>query len=106
MGIRKMSQTQKIIECSGRKITLIGTAHVSKESVEEVKETIKTLQPDCVAIELDEKRYESITNPDKYRELDIIKVLKRKEGFSIVADENKNNFSCHSSFFLPRFHHV
>ena len=51
-----MSQTQIKLEFNGRKITLVGTAHVSKESVEEVKQTIKDLQPDCVAVELDEKR--------------------------------------------------
>ena len=81
-----MSQTQKVIECNRRKITLIGTAHVSKESVEEVKETIKTLQPDCVAIELDEKRADSIQNSEKYKELDIVKVLRRGEGFLLMAN--------------------
>ena len=81
-----MSQTQKIVECNGRKITLIGTAHVSKESVEEVKETIKSLQPDCVAIELDEKRADSIQNSEKYKELDIVKVLRRGEGFLLIAN--------------------
>ena len=86
MGITIMSQTQKVIKCNGRKITLIGTAHVSKESVEEVKETIKTLQPDCVAIELDEKRADSIQNSEKYKELDIVKVLRRGEGFLLMAN--------------------
>ena len=86
MGITIMSQTQKVIECNGIKITLIGTAHVSKESVEEVKETIKTLQPDCVAIELDEKRADSIQNSEKYKELDIVNVLRRGEGFLLMAN--------------------
>lgn len=86
MGIRKMSQTQRIVECNGRKITLIGTAHVSKESVEEVKETIKTINPDCVAVELDEKRADSIQNSEKYKELDIVQVLKRGEGFLLIAN--------------------
>lgn len=86
MGITIMSQTQKVIECNGIKITLIGTAHVSKESVEEVKETIKTLQPDCVAIELDEKRADSIQNSEKYKELDIVNVLRRGEGFLLIAN--------------------
>ena len=86
MGIRKMSQTQRIVECNGRKITLIGTAHVSKESVEEVKETIKAINPDCVAVELDEKRADSIQNSEKYKELDIVQVLKRGEGFLLIAN--------------------
>ena len=51
-----MSQTQKIFEKNGRKITLIGTAHISKESIEEVKNKICEIKPDSVAVELDEKR--------------------------------------------------
>lgn len=81
-----MSQTRKTLELAGRTITLIGTAHVSKESVEEVENTIKELKPDCLAIELDEKRAESIRNPDKFRQLDIIKVLKNHEGFLMMAN--------------------
>ena len=85
MGIA-MSQTQIQLELGGRKITLVGTAHVSKESVEEVKETIKNIGPDCVAVELDEKRADSIKNPSRYSQLDLVKVLKRKEGFMLLAN--------------------
>lgn len=86
MGYSRMSQTQKVLELNGRKITLIGTAHVSKESIDEVTQTIKSLNPDCVAIELDEKRADSIQNAEKYSQLDIIKVLKRHEGFLLLAN--------------------
>ncbi|MBR1637773.1 MAG: TraB/GumN family protein [Treponema sp.] len=81
-----MSQTRKTLEFGGRKITLVGTAHVSKESIEEVENTIRELKPDCVAIELDEKRAESIKNPDQFRKLDVIKVLKNHEGFLMMAN--------------------
>lgn len=81
-----MSKTQKVLELNERKITLIGTAHVSKESIEEVTETVKEVKPDCVAIELDEKRANSIQNSEKYSQLDIVKVLKRKEGFLLLAN--------------------
>ena len=81
-----MSQTRIELEYKGREITLVGTAHVSKESVEEVKETIKNIQPDCVAVELDEKRADSIKNPSRYSQLDLVKVFKRKEGFLLLAN--------------------
>lgn len=81
-----MSQTQKILELNGRKITLVGTAHVSKDSIEEVKNTIREISPDCVAIELDDKRAESIKNKDKFKELDIVKVLKNHQGFLLLAN--------------------
>ena len=38
-------------------LKIIGTAHVSQESVEEVKDAIYEYQPDVVAIELDRGRY-------------------------------------------------
>lgn len=81
-----MSQTRMELELNGRKITLVGTAHVSKESVEEVKNTISEIKPDCVAVELDEKRAESIRNPDRYSQLDLVKVLKKHEGFLLLAN--------------------
>ena len=34
-------------------LTIIGTAHVSNESVEEVKNAIYEIQPDVVGVELD-----------------------------------------------------
>lgn len=81
-----MKQTQRTLNLNGRIITLIGTAHVSAESITEVESTIKELKPDCVAIELDEKRADSIKNIDNYRQIDIIQVLKRKEGFLLLAN--------------------
>jgi len=41
-------------------LKIIGTAHVSKESIEEVKEEIITHQPDVVAVELDVNRYQNM----------------------------------------------
>ena len=81
-----MSQTRHVLELNGRTITLIGTAHVSKESIEEVTNTIRELKPDCVGIELDDKRAEAIEHPDQYRKLDIVKVLKNNEGYLMLAN--------------------
>ena len=99
-----MSQTQRILELNGRKITLIGTAHVSAESVTEVENTIRELKPDCVAIELDEKRAESIRNKDKYRELDIIKILQRGEGFLLLANLVLASFQRRMGLFVQYSH--
>lgn len=81
-----MSQLQRVLNLNGRTITLIGTAHVSAESITEVENTIRELKPDSVAVELDEKRADSIRNKDKYSQLDIVKVLKRGEGFLLLAN--------------------
>ena len=81
-----MSGTQKILNLNGRTIKLIGTAHISEESVKEVTEAIHTEKPDCVAVELDEKRFAAIKNPESWRELNIVNVIKRNEGFLLLAN--------------------
>ncbi|MCR5289890.1 MAG: TraB/GumN family protein [Treponema sp.] len=81
-----MSNCLKTIDLNGRVFSLVGTAHVSQESIQEVKETISREKPACVAIELDEKRYQSIMEESSWHNLDIIAVLKRNEGFLLLAN--------------------
>ena len=81
-----MSQTEKRINIAGREIILIGTAHISQESIEQVKQTIVSEKPDNVAIELDEGRLAAMKNPDAWKNLDIVKVLKEGKGFVMMAN--------------------
>lgn len=81
-----MSQTEKVLTFGEREIILIGTAHISQESCNEVSRAVEEKQPDCVAIELDEGRYQSLNNSDSWRNLDIIKVLKKNQGFLLLAN--------------------
>ncbi len=41
-------------------VTVVGTAHISHDSVDQVVETIEDEQPDIVAVELDEGRYRQL----------------------------------------------
>lgn len=59
-----------------KEIWLVGTAHVSRRSAEQVKEVIEAERPDSVCVELDEQRYESITKENRWRDMDIFKVIK------------------------------
>ena len=76
-----MSQTEKRLNLNGREIILVGTAHISKESIDQSVQVIRNEMPNCVAIELDEGRYESMKNPDSWKNLDIVQVLKEGKGF-------------------------
>lgn len=60
-------------------ITLVGTAHVSKESVKEVQATIDAIQPKYIGIELDKGRFETMQNNNKWENTDIVKVIKEKK---------------------------
>lgn len=81
-----MSQTEKRLMLQGREIILLGTAHISQESIVQVTSSIREEKPDCVAIELDEQRYASMKNPEAWKSLDIVKVLKSGQGFVLMAN--------------------
>jgi pheromone shutdown-related protein TraB len=63
----------------GKTVLLIGTAHISQESVELVKKVISQEKPDRVCIELDEKRYTSLTQKKKWQSLDLKQIIKDKQ---------------------------
>ena len=70
----------------GRRIILVGTAHVSKESAELVRAVIEAEQPDTVCVELCESRYQSIRQKDSWQEMDIIKVIREKKAFLLLSN--------------------
>jgi len=61
-------------------LTIIGTAHVSEKSVEEVRNTILECEPDIVAVELDAARYQNLLNEkngvNEEKEIKIREILK------------------------------
>ena len=60
------------VEHEGREIYIVGTAHISQKSVEEVERTIAEVKPDTVCVELDQTRYDAmIDGPDWRGELRI-----------------------------------
>jgi pheromone shutdown-related protein TraB len=81
-----MNQGTERLEIGNRTIVLVGTAHVSRESVEEVRRVIEEEAPDRVCVELDEGRYASITQGNSWQNLNIGKVLREGKGFLLIAN--------------------
>lgn len=73
-------------------IYLVKTAHISAQSVEDVKEAIGQLQPDMIAIELDQERFESMTQQKKWQETDILRVIKEKKVGFLLANMILSSF--------------
>ncbi len=64
------------IQHQSREIVLIGTAHISRESVNTVINAIETEQPDCVCVELDDQRYEALKDRNRWEKLNILQIVK------------------------------
>jgi len=85
MTVIEISQNVDLIELGERKIYLVGTAHVSKASVELAEKTIRDVMPDSVAIELCDSRYQSLQDPDRWKNTDIVKVIKDGKVYVLMA---------------------
>jgi len=81
-----MSGSAKKITLNGIEFNLIGTAHVSRESIEEVKKIIYEEKPNLVCVELDQSRYNSITQNDNWEKLNLSKVFKEGKGFLLIVN--------------------
>ena len=69
-----------------KEITLIGTAHVSKESADLVAKVIEEEIPDTVCVELCQSRYQSITQKKRWQNTDLLKVIKEKKAFLLLSN--------------------
>ncbi|MFX0055411.1 MAG: TraB/GumN family protein [Promethearchaeota archaeon] len=47
------------------RVVFVAVIHTDIESVERARETVKDVQPDVVAVELDHQRYQQLMDPDK-----------------------------------------
>jgi pheromone shutdown-related protein TraB len=69
-------QPTTTVERDGVRYTLLGTAHVSRASVDAVQAAIATGAFDTIAVELDPQRLQALTDPDALARLDLVKVLR------------------------------
>lgn len=76
----------KLTLSNGDVITLVGTAHVSADSVKEVHEVLDSTNPDRVCLELDNSRYEAKSKKSSYDNMDLQKVFKEGKTFLVLAN--------------------
>ena len=85
-----MNSTQRqepvvTIDQGDSRITLLGTAHVSRASAEKVKELIATGDYDAVAVELCPSRYHAMLDPDALARMNLFEVLRKGKAPMVTA---------------------
>ena len=68
-----------VVQHGDKTIILVGTAHISQNSVDLVQKVIEQEHPDCVCLELDDKRYQAITRKKQWQSLDLKAIIKNKQ---------------------------
>ncbi len=73
------SSDVRVVEVDGRRLVLVGTAHVSRESTELVRHVIETEAPDVVCVELDAQRYRALTHGPDWESLDLRQLIRTRQ---------------------------
>lgn len=80
------SKTVHHLEYDDKQVILVGTAHVSRESAQQVRQVIQEENPDTVCVELCQSRYQSIRQKERWQETDIIKIIREKKSFLLLSN--------------------
>jgi len=75
-----------IINIDDREFILVGTAHISRQSADLVKEVITKEKPDTVCVELDEKRFKALSEKNRWENLDIKTIIKEKQLSTLIIN--------------------
>lgn len=86
------NKNYEMIKYQDKEIYLVKTAHVSKNSIEDVEKTVAEVHPESICIELDEDRLESITAKDRWENADIVTIIKQKKVFLLMVNVILSSF--------------
>ena len=78
-GLLAKSTDIHFVETETHQYILVGTAHISPQSAQLVKEAIEHYQPQIVCLELDEKRYQAMEQKDRFDALNFKQIIKQKK---------------------------
>ena len=80
------------LNVDGKDVYLVGTAHVSKKSVEDVRDTVEAVNPDSICVELCPARHKAIVQRESWKQMDIFKVVKEKKSLFLLAQLLMSSF--------------
>lgn len=73
------------VDVNGTRVTLMGTAHVSRHSVDDVARAIDSGDYDTVAVELCEPRFMQLKGGDDWRHVDLVKLVRSGRAGLVAA---------------------
>lgn len=84
--VRNYAEDVQIVNVDEREFIVIGTAHISQESADLVRQVIEQERPDCVCVELDEQRYRTLADSRRWESLDIKEVIRHKQLLTLLVN--------------------
>ena len=90
--LAELPSSVRVMEANGRTVYLVGTAHVSKQSLEDVRKTVELVNPDTVCLELDSERYKNLTDPKRWQQTNIGKVIREGKAALLLSSMIMSSF--------------
>ncbi len=85
-GTARSSPDVHVLTVQDKTIILVGTVHVSRESADLVRAVIEEEGPDAVCVELDDRRYEALSQKQKWESIDLKEVIRKKQLSTMLAN--------------------
>lgn len=73
------------IHLDSKDIYILGTAHISQNSVNDVRQAVAALNPDAICVELCPSRYKAMTEKDNWKNMDIFRVIRKGQALFLLA---------------------
>lgn len=81
-----------MVELEGKTIYIVGTAHVSAQSVQDVRATVAAVRPDTIAIELCEPRYQGLVKKKAWQHTNLFQVIRQGKATFLLAQLAMQSF--------------
>jgi len=83
---KKYPEDVHLIKKGGREFIIVGTAHISRQSADLVREVIENEKPDVVCVELDEKRMIALSEKNRWENLDLKNIIRQKQLSTLIVN--------------------
>ena len=80
------------VALEGKTVYIVGTAHVSAQSVRDVRAVVAAVRPDTIAIELCEPRYQGLVKKAAWRSTNLFQVIRQGKATFLLAQLAMQSF--------------
>jgi pheromone shutdown-related protein TraB len=80
------------VKADDKDVYIVGTAHLSQESVQDVRTTVEQVHPETICVELCKSRHQAMTQADTWSKMDVFKVIRQKKAMFLLAQLIMSSF--------------
>ena len=89
---RQLPERVTHVKVGDKDVYLVGTAHLSNESVQDVRTAVELVQPQTICVELCKSRHQTLTHADSWSRMDIFKIIRQKKAVFLLAQLIMSSF--------------